>query len=197
MRRGSDVKKIMSVLAAAVLALGTMTATASYAESQHQSARQYNRSIQARKVSTGAAPLAYQLFCLKNRNECKGGGAGQVRLSAQLMNKLVSVNQSVNASMRFTSDRKEAWTVGASRGDCEDFALTKRSRLIRLGVPAGALRIAVARNSKGEGHAVLVVKTSSGDLVLDNARHTIIKRHQTGYRWIAMASSDPSRWNRL
>ena len=60
-----------------------------------------------------------------------------------------------------------------------------------------ALRMAVVRTSKGEGHAVLVVKTSKGDLVLDNIKKTIVSRQQTDYRWIAIASQNPSAWQKL
>jgi predicted transglutaminase-like cysteine proteinase len=63
---------------------------------------------------------------------------------------------------------RDRWEADVAAGDCEDYALTKRRKLIALGWSARALRIAVARTASVEGHAVLVVATSQGDLVLDN-----------------------------
>jgi predicted transglutaminase-like cysteine proteinase len=146
---------------------------------------------------TSAAPLAYQLFCLKNESQCKRSSKTKVAHSAALRRKLDAINNAVNRSIRFTNDRSERWSTDVRRGDCEDFALTKRKKLIAAGVPAGALRVAVVRTRKGERHAVLVVKTDRGDLVLDNARRTIVERAHAGYRWISIASNDPSRWVKL
>lgn len=140
-----------------------------------------------------AAPLGYQLYCLKNKEQCRGGGASQVKHSDNLLSKLQRVNSSVNRSMRFKSDKTDTWGKGA---DCEDFALAKRKLLIREGVSPGALRMAVVRNSKGEGHAVLIVKTDRGEMVLDNARAKILPRHATGYRFLAVATSNPGKWTR-
>ncbi len=143
------------------------------------------------------APLAYLLFCLKHDKQCQSGKAGRVQHSAKLRKTLESVNRSVNRSIRFKPDGSESWNTDVSRGDCEDYALTKRKLLVRAGVPAGALRVATVRTRRGEGHAVLVVMTSAGELVLDNARTNIVERRQTDYRWISMASSDPRRWTNL
>ena len=54
-------------------------------------------------------------------------------------------------------------------GDCEDFALLKRRKLISAGWPPGALRIAIVlkRPDDDQLHAVLVASTNRGDFVLD------------------------------
>ncbi|WP_430512961.1 transglutaminase-like cysteine peptidase [Pannonibacter phragmitetus] len=148
--------------------------------------------------NTARAPLAYQIFCLRNSTECrKTKGATSVPYTAALAAKVQRVNLSVNRSMKWTQDEREVWKIGGTAGDCEDFALTKRSRLIRMGIPAGALRMAVVKTRNGEGHAVLVVRTSKGDLVLDNTKDEVVTREQTNYRWLAIASSDPRTWERL
>jgi predicted transglutaminase-like cysteine proteinase len=46
--------------------------------------------------------------------------------------------------------------------------LLKRKMLIDAGWPREALLITVVRDKKGEGHAVLTVKTDKGEFVLDN-----------------------------
>lgn len=53
----------------------------------------------------------------------------------------------------------------ARGGDCKDYALAKYTALRALGVPAGLMRILVIPE-----HAVLVVSTPSGPVVLDNLR---------------------------
>ncbi|MEH0073939.1 transglutaminase-like cysteine peptidase [Pannonibacter sp. Pt2] len=152
----------------------------------------------AEPKNTARAPLAYQVFCLRNSKECrKTKGASSVPYTAGLAAKVRRVNLSVNRSMKWKQDEREIWKIGGAAGDCEDFALTKRSQLIRMGIPAGALRMAVVKTRKGEGHAVLVVRTSKGDLVLDNTKDEVVTREQTNYRWLAIASSDPSTWERL
>lgn len=54
-------------------------------------------------------------------------------------------------------------------GDCEDFAIAKYVSLRALGVPEERLRIAIVHDlQKDIPHAVLVVYTDSGALILDN-----------------------------
>ena len=53
-------------------------------------------------------------------------------------------------------------------GDCEDYVLQKRKMLIQAGWPREALLITVVRDKHGDGHAVLTVKTNTGEFVLDN-----------------------------
>ncbi len=54
-------------------------------------------------------------------------------------------------------------------GDCEDFAIAKYVSLRALGVPESQLRIAVVKDlQKGIPHAILIVYTEEGPMVLDN-----------------------------
>lgn len=140
-------------------------------------------------------PLGFAVFCMMNPKECKNtGGRSVVAHTPKLQAILASVNRSVNNSIRPRHDRGDVWTVNAKAGDCEDYALTKRSRLIKAGIPAGALRLAVVKTRKGEGHAVLFVKTTAGEFVLDNLKKTIVKRQAMPYRLVSVSSSNPMRW---
>ena len=47
------------------------------------------------------------------------------------------------------------------------------------------------------GHAVLVVRTDQGDLVLDNLTGTIKPSNQTGLRWVAMTNADGRSWKAI
>lgn len=142
------------------------------------------------------SPLGFKLFCLKNPNECKGSSKSSAAYTTALMRTLKSVNLQVNRSIKPKRDAKgtDRWTIGSAQGDCEEYVLAKRSKLIRAGVPAGALRIATARTRKGEGHAVLIVKTSRGDLVLDNLTNAIKSKSASGLRFVSISGANPHRW---
>ncbi len=146
-------------------------------------------------IQTAAiTPLSLQYFCAKNRQECRGGGSGQVTMTPNLMAVLKQVNVHVNRAIRPQADASDVWSLNPTAGDCEDYVLSKRSLLIRNGVSAGSLRIAYTHTRRGEPHAVLVVRTSQGDYVLDNLNNSVKTLRQSGYNIRSMSSSDPTRW---
>ncbi|RYG94519.1 MAG: hypothetical protein EON58_16080 [Alphaproteobacteria bacterium] len=52
-----------------------------------------------------------------------------------------------------------------------------------------------SRTPSGEGHAVLVVKTTDGDLVLDNHYNKITPFNRTSLDWLKIQSGDnPRLW---
>ncbi|MFB9950276.1 transglutaminase-like cysteine peptidase [Rhizobium puerariae] len=142
------------------------------------------------------APFAFVRFCRDNLQDCAATkGETLVELDASRRAELARINASVNRAIRPVNDKGDAdvWRVDVSAGDCEDYALTKRRHLIAAGWPAGSLRIAVAKTSAGEGHAVLVVKTSQGDLVLDNRSNSIRTWNRTDLIWLKIQSPDNPR----
>ena len=139
-------------------------------------------------------PLSMQYFCARHKAECAGGGRGEVAMTSGLMSVLGQVNGHVNRSIRPRRDNTDVWTLNPTSGDCEDYVLSKRSALIRKGVPGGALRIAYTHTRRGEPHAVLVVRTSQGDFVLDNLSNSVKTLRATGYKVRSMSSADPKRW---
>jgi len=73
--------------------------------------------------------------------------------------------------------------------------LLKRKMLIDAGWPREALLITVVRDKKGEGHAVLTVKSDKGEFVLDNQNEEVLAWTETGYRFVKRQSqSDPNLW---
>jgi predicted transglutaminase-like cysteine proteinase len=62
-------------------------------------------------------------------------------------------------------------------------------------LPASALRIAYVITRKGEEHAVLVVNTEAGGLVLDNLTGGIREFGETGYRLVSMQGANPDQWS--
>ncbi|NBX85855.1 MAG: hypothetical protein EBQ80_01195 [Proteobacteria bacterium] len=85
-------------------------------------------------------------------------------------------------------------------GDCEDFVLSKRRELLRQGKPSSVLLIAVveAWNPKKrilEKHAILVERTSNGDLVLDNMRPDVHWWWESKHRFLYIQSQvHPMVW---
>lgn len=149
-----------------------------------------------------AAPFAHVMFCARNPDECNArGDASEVSLSPLADKQLRAVNTSVNRSIRPVDERPDqgdVWQVNVKAGDCEDFALTKRDHLVAMGWSAKALRIAVTKTPAGKGHAVLVVKTDRGDLVLDNRMNEIKSWTDTDLRWLMIQSGDnPRIWYEL
>lgn len=149
------------------------------------------------------APMGHVMFCLHNPGECRRPSlvrVTRVKLTASRMNELQSINRSVNREIIPVNDRSgrgiiDQWTLAPKAGDCEDFAITKRHRLIAAGWPASALRLAVGRVSNGEGHAVLVVRTSEGDVVLDNRTDAVRPWTNTDIRLVSIQSaSNPRYW---
>jgi hypothetical protein len=106
---------------------------------------------------------------------------------------MATVNRAVNRSIRSVSDLAhygvaDRWSVAPKSGDCEDFALTKKARLLNAGWPSSALLLALATTGAGEEHAVLIVRTDRGDFVLDNLRNDIRRWSAGLYRWTAIQS---------
>jgi predicted transglutaminase-like cysteine proteinase len=59
---------------------------------------------------------------------------------------------------------------------------------MEAGWPASTLLIAVVRQGDGSGHAVLMVRTDRGDLVLDNQEASIRVWNETPYQYIKRQS---------
>jgi predicted transglutaminase-like cysteine proteinase len=104
------------------------------------------------------------------------------------------VNSSVNGKIIQVTDEEyygklELWTYPRSAGDCEDFALLKERELEARGFDKSDLLITVVKKSDGSGHALLTVRTSEGDFVLDNIDERVRRWWQTPYRFEKRQSS--------
>ena len=141
-------------------------------------------------------PLAMQFFCSTTPAECRAARDTVAEWTPQLAALLSEVNARVNRDISPRADPQGAWEISPAFGDCNDYALTKRSRLIRLGVPAGSLRIAITTRN-GAPHSILVVKTSAGDVVLDNLSRDTKTLRQSGYAITMISTANPLRWARL
>jgi predicted transglutaminase-like cysteine proteinase len=152
----------------------------------------------------GAAPDpgGFLAFCLRMPGECaQTSDSGVVAMTPQAWASIQRVNRELNRAIRPQTDlahydREEYWTIPADGlGDCEDYALAKRQKLIAAGLPAGALRVAIVMTRRGTLHAVLTVTTSDGDYMLDNLSDAVIAWTDSPYRWIERQdSAEPWRW---
>jgi predicted transglutaminase-like cysteine proteinase len=67
--------------------------------------------------------------------------------------------------------------------------------LIDAGWPRQALLITVVRDQRGEGHAVLTVKTDKGEFILDNQEPEVLLWSETKYRYVKRQSQiNPNVW---
>lgn len=144
--------------------------------------------------TAAVTPLPMRYFCAQNKSQCAAGGAPQVAMTPNLMAVLKQVNIRFNRSIRPEADTADIWELNPTSGDCEDYVLSKRAALISKGVSGGALRIAYTHTRRGEPHAVLVVKTSEGDYVLDNLNDSVKTLRASGYNIRSMSSPNPTRW---
>ncbi len=164
------------------------------------------RNIEPKYLTDGRvalAPMGHAVFCSKHPGQCRSSGKAVVTLTAAKMQELDQVNKGVNRQISPVNDTgkygwADTWSLAPKSGDCEDYALTKRDELVRKGWPSRALRLAVVKTSWGEGHAVLVVRTQDGDLVLDNRTPAIMPWHEADLTWLKIQSSaDARRWHAI
>lgn len=136
-------------------------------------------------------PVGHYEFCQRMPQDCQRTEARRpVELTRALWATIVEVNNVVNTMVTPRTDMElwgveEHWSYPTNGlGDCEDYVLEKRKRLMKAGIPASNLPITVVRQPNGEGHAVLTVQTSMGDFILDNLEPRVLAWHETEYRFL-------------
>jgi predicted transglutaminase-like cysteine proteinase len=149
------------------------------------------------------APIGWVQFCNDNAGECDApsNGARDVVLNAKAWSDLVRINRWANDHIKPVTDLEhwgvvERWDYPKDGyGDCEDYVLLKRQMLMKAGWPSSALLITVVRDKKGDGHAVLTVKTDKGEFILDNQNETVVLWSESGYRFVKRQSQgNPNAW---
>jgi predicted transglutaminase-like cysteine proteinase len=189
--------KSKAILSAALAAALIIILSAAAAEAASQ------RPIYVSVGSTARAPIGWVEFCNEQPKECAGVATKprDVVLSAKVWRDLLRVNRWVNDTIKPVTDMEhwgvvERWSYpDDGKGDCEDYVLLKRRLLIKAGWPREALLITVVRDKKGEGHAVLTVKTDRGEFILDNQEEEVLLWYETGYRFVKRQSqSNPNVW---
>jgi predicted transglutaminase-like cysteine proteinase len=147
-------------------------------------------------------PIGWTQFCNDNPRDCDvQGGARDVVLNAKAWSDLVRINRWVNDNITPVTDMEhwgvvERWDLADDGyGDCEDYVLLKQKMLIKAGWPRSALLVTVVSEKKGDGHAVLTVKTDKGEFILDNQNESIVLWTESGYRFVKRQSQvNPNAW---
>lgn len=147
-------------------------------------------------------PYGWADFCARYQGECEvSGEAGDIKLTPSVFRRIAQINKWVNANVRARSDQDQ-WGVidrwdypSNGQGDCEDYVLLKRRLLADEGLPIQSLLVTVVRDERGEGHAVLTVKTNQGEFVLDNLRDGVKPWSATPYKFVKRQSqTNPNLW---
>lgn len=150
-----------------------------------------------------ARPIAgWVRFCRIYIDECRIDPAERdiVRLTPALWRAVNEINTSVNAEIRPLTDVEhwgelDRWDLAEDgTGDCEDYQLLKRRKLVMLGIPRRAMVMTVVLDERNDGHAVLMLRTDRGDLILDNKRDEILSWHRTGYVYVKRESQTDASW---
>lgn len=125
-------------------------------------------------------------------------------LTSDVLKTLREVNAAVNTAIIPRSDMEvygvaDYWAEplkdGIRYGDCEDYVLEKRRQLLALGYPVDDLSIALVRTAWREFHAVLLVNTDQGEMVLDSLSPYILSWRNVSYHWLSRQSpTNPALW---
>ena len=105
-------------------------------------------------------------------------------LKGMPLNKMASAVNNMMNQKRYVTDsanygKTDYWATPVEfmqrGGDCEDFAIAKYTALRALGVPENRLRVAIVQDlQKNVPHAILIVYTDQGPMLLDNQIKTAI-----------------------
>jgi predicted transglutaminase-like cysteine proteinase len=186
-----------ALLAAALAACASLPPSAATAQTR--------QAAYAQVMGDATPPIGWVEFCAQaeHARDCDAPALKPVAadLDERRWRYLLEVNARVNRDITAVTDMDhwgvaERWSYPTDgKGDCEDFVLEKRKRLMEAGWPRQALLITVVRDRKGDGHAILTVKTDRGDFVLDNQESKVKLWTETGYKFVKRQSDqNPNRW---
>lgn len=147
-------------------------------------------------------PIGHYEFCKRLPSECtvRSRVMEPARFTRPLLQKIAIINHSVNADITPRTDmeiwgKDEVWSFPNGAGDCEDYVLEKRRLLIAAGIAPSNALITVVRQPNGDGHAVLTVRTTDGDYVLDNLESGVRRWDETVYTYLKRQSEkNPGQW---
>ena len=197
--------KLVRVIVLAALAGAPALASVAMADPAALPRDQDRSSPYMRVFGVTQPPYGFVQFCERLPEECKPGPLEEQRFSAspERLVELDAINRGVNREIAPATDMEiygvaEYWTIPTTRGDCEDYALLKRKRLMARGWPASALLLTVVRDEKGEGHAVLTARTVQGDFILDNKVDEVKSWSRSRYEFVMRQSYlNPNIWMTL
>lgn len=155
--------------------------------------------------SRATEPGGFARMCMRQPTACQPRpgrlqalAEGRVHLDPWSTHMVLAINSLTNREIRPQAERPGApdyWKIGGPAGDCEDYALAKRERLIRAGFPSSSLVLATAHLMSGEYHAVLLLRTDQGDYVLDNLAADVLPVPKARLKFqMVQSGDDPRTW---
>jgi predicted transglutaminase-like cysteine proteinase len=151
-----------------------------------------------------ARPPGHVQFCLQQPAECTRVGAPRdpEALDEAEWIAVRKLNRRINFEIAAKSDqelygKEEEWSFPKGAGDCEDYALIKRRILIgEYGLSPSNVLLTVVRKENGEGHAILTLRTTDGDFLLDNLHPAVrLWSEVKEYTFLKrQASDDAGQW---
>lgn len=132
-------------------------------------------------------PVGWVLYC--QDNPADQGCADYKHLG--------KVNRIINGRITYEPEPvdQEVWAALDNegidgRGDCDDYAMTKRATLLAQGWPIDRLHIAECLMADGTGHVVLIVDVGQQWLVLDNCYEHPVPFSSLPYKWLSIQFGD-------
>lgn len=195
------------IFTAALTATIAMTATPSFGAGERMAA--LPKSTEPVRTGEAARPIAAWVeFCETYKAECRVDESEPeiVQLTPEMWRLVNDVNTRVNRTVKPVTDMEhwgvvDRWNLTEDgKGDCEDMQLLKRRKLAEFGLPRRAMLMTVALDENDEGHAVLMLRTDRGDLILDNKRDEVLSWDRTPYVYVKRESQHGVAWvslNRL
>jgi len=164
-----------------------------------------NNTAHMKLAGLTSQPIGHYNYCKEYISDCKikTKTIAAPKLTRERWKDMVEINSYSNSTIAPVTDMEgfgieEFWTYPTSFGDCEDYVLMKRHMLMQRGWPASALLITVVRQSNGDGHAVLTVRTDRADYVLDNLNDKIKQWNETEYKYLKRQSTKYSgHWTKI
>lgn len=148
---------------------------------------------------TGDWPPAFPIYCGEHPQDCAPLSVGETSDPVDYLlweSRIDDVNREVNSAITYRGEEGDHWDDGVAFGDCDDYALTKRNKLIAMGMPRGALPMAhVLPHGELQMHIVLLVKTNYGFKVLDNRATNVYDLEQMKADRVSIQNArNPKAW---
>lgn len=149
-------------------------------------------------------PMGHTFFCMRYPGDCvRTLGRTTPDIPAELP-KLETINEMVNSAITPTNGKTQLvnphWSIDPVVGDCNDYAVTKRHRLLEAGWPSSSLLLAeVSLVATGEHHLILIVRGKAADWVLDNRLPSVVKLSAVRNQYILYrveSTEDPKFWTK-
>lgn len=136
-------------------------------------------------------PIELFIACKADPEFCAARDVRTISATPENLKTIRWINSYINRTIQPAHDATMRWKYFPSAGDCNDYAYTKAKLLQKL-FPAGALSLAIVWSGR-QWHLINVIRTTAGEIALDNQSNTPARL--SDYRIIKiMDYSNPKIW---